>query len=334
VRLVQALNFEQTDRFPCIAGRGVSKRVMESVLGHGLRLAPDGYNLLAEDAVEFAQQAGIDAIPCEFTWQMGPLAYRTDEDLPARIRQAFPAPALASQLSILENLLDAAKATKVGIYARFSSFLQNPLRIIEAANPEADLQSLFTPHSELEMLMDMLMKHQERVMRAVCDRFGRDLCFISIQDDELARAELLAQPGLFHEALLPRLKRMLTPAREHGLPIALDTQAQGSDLEKALPGLLETGISIIQFTNPDAAALERMAQVWHGKVVMVGGLPVSLLGKLSRAEMDEQIRKLCKKFGRFPGFMFSADIPLTSEDDYPPQNFTGMLRTMQRCARA
>jgi LacI family transcriptional regulator len=330
MRLVRALNFEKTDRIPYLDGRGAGKHVMESALGHTVRRAADRLNILAEDAVEFARQMGIDAVACEFSWQTGPLSYDPDGDLAGRARQAFPAPALSGQLSMLENLLNAAQGSGVGVYARFSGFVDNALKTIETGEAGQNLKNALSRHGSLEKLMDMLVKHQERVMRAVCDRFGRDLCFISIQDDALGCSELVANTDLFQNTIIPRLARMVTPAREHGLPVGLDTRASGASLKQALPALHKAGVRIIQFSNPDADALESLARAWHGKVVMMGGLPVSRLGQLSRTEIDEQLRRSCKKFSKKTGFVFSTDAPVSNLDDFPPQNFINMLRAIQR----
>ena len=196
-----------------------------------------------------------------------------------------------------------------------------------AAN--SDLQGAFARHGSLEKLMDVFVKHQERVVRAVCDRFGRDLCFISVRDDALIRADVVAEDNLFQNVLIPRLKRMITPAREHGLPVALDMHTRAASLEQALPELYRAGINIIQFTNSDIGTLERLAQAWSGKVVFMGGLPVSRLGQLPRAEIDQKIRKYCQKFSGLAGFVFSPDALITSSDNFPPQHFTGMLHSIQ-----
>lgn len=164
-------------------------------------------------------------------------------------------------------------------------------------------------------------------MRALCDRFGRDLCFVSVQDDSLARPEFIVEDGLFQELILPRLERMLTPAREHGLPIALDTTAL---TEEALPGLIGTGINIIQFASSDANTLERLASAWQGRLGFIAGLPGSILEHTPKADLDEQISAICKRFSRQTGLVFSLDAHSMENDDFSPQNFIAILRAIQR----
>jgi hypothetical protein len=177
-------------------------------------------------------------------------------------------------------------------------------------------------------LMDMLVKHQERVMRALCDRFGRDLCFVAIQDDLLAHPAVVADENLFQQIILPRLHRMFTPAREHGLPTALDTTVA---VEQALPGLQRTGINIIQSVNPDANSLEQLLRDWQGKMAFIGSVPVSTLAHSSKPEIEARIRLDCEKFSRQAGFAFSTSTPASSGNaDFPPQNFVITIRAIQR----
>jgi LacI family transcriptional regulator len=322
-RLIKALAFEKTDRFPYLDGRGAGKRVVEHVLGRSLRYAPDGLNLLPKDAVEFAQKMGIDALPCEISWRLGPVTANSNEDLLLKTRQAFPPPTLASQLSMLENLLGAAEDSGVGVYVRFSSFFENALAVLQDNRPDSDLQE---QARQLEKLMDMLVKHQERAMRAICDRFGRDLCFVSVQDDYLAHPDFVVDTRRFQNLLLPRLKRMLTPAREHGLPVALDTAVLA---EEALPGLVEIGVNIVHSLYADVPTLERLAQTWRGQLAFIAGFP-----QTPAAELDEQVRAACLRFSRQTGLVFSLDARAMGNDNFPPQNFISILRTIQhhRCS--
>lgn len=321
-RLMKALVFDKADRFAYLDGRGAGKRVVEYVLGRSLRYAPDGFNILPEDAIQFAIQTGIDAVPCEISWQFGTVDLNIGDDLPVRVRRAFPPPALAGQLSMLENLLNAAEGSGVGVYVRFSSFSETALRILMSNDSPFGLRD-----GRFEKLMDMLVKHQERVMRAICDRFGRDLCFISVMDDSLARPEFEANPELFRDLILPRLERVLTPAREHGLPVSLDTTSQ---FEQILPDLVGTGINVIQFVANDVDSLDRLTHAWQGKYVFIAGLPVSLLLLTSKDDLDNQLGLICKRFSRQTGLVFSLDARILENLDYPPQNFVSILRAVQR----
>ena len=322
-RLLKAFLFRQADRLAILENRGAGKAVMEHVLGHTVRLAPDGINVLPEDAVEFAQKMGLDAVPCEIFWNLGPVPYEPDGDLAAKARQLYPPPSLAVQISTLENLFNAVEGSGVGVYVRFSSFLQNALNAVS----ESDLRSALHRHPALNKLMDMLVKHQGRVMRALCDRFGRDVLFVSVQDDILASQILVSDLDLFEDSILPRLDLMCAPAKEHDLPIALDTLSLNAS---ALSGLYEIGIHLIQSTGLEPDTLKDLASEWTGKVAFIGGIPANRLVGASREEVEEHIRQVCETYKSQPGFVLSVDASLSDYPGLQPQNFVTMIRAVQR----
>ncbi len=327
-RLVKSLAFEKPDRLACIEGRGGASRLMEHALGHSARYAPDGLNLAPEDAVEIAQRLGLDAIPCEINWSMGALPENAD-DLVLAARRAFPPPALASQLSMLENLLSAAEGSGVGVYARFSSFFESALATV-GGGPALSANPGIAQTARFEKLMDLLVKHQERVMRAICDRFGRDLCLVSVRDDYLAGPEALADEQIFQHSLLPRLARMVSPAREHGLPVALDCARL---VAPALPGLQHAGVRLIQSSGLALDVLEPLAQAWQGKLVFSSSLPAALLAAAHGPETDEQIRAIGKRLSAQPGFILSLDTSDPQFNELPPQNLVNALHVIQRPGR-
>jgi uroporphyrinogen-III decarboxylase len=322
-RLVRALAFQKSDRLPVLDNRGAGKVVMTYVLGRAVRLASDGLNILPEDAVEFAQKMGLDAIPCEISWAVGPIETDPADDLLVRVRQGYPAPSLAVQLSAVENLLTAVEGTGVGVYVRFSSFVQNALRMVS----ETDLRTALQRHPELENLMDLIVKHQCRIMRALCDRFSRDLLFVSIQDDVLASSDMVADADLFDHSILPRLALMINPAKEHGLPVALDSLAPCG---QALPGLFEVGVNIIQSAGLDFNPLQEFSPELFGRMVFIGGISSTLMARASKEEIEESIRLVCVAFLQKPGFILGPSISFSDLPDIQPQNFASLMRAVQR----
>jgi hypothetical protein len=329
-RLIKTFLFEKTERFAILDGRGAGKRVIEYVLGRIPGYAPDGINFLAEDAVQFALLTGIDAVPCEISWRPGAVSPNTSEELPSLTRRSFPPPALASQLSTLENLLIAAEGSGVGVYARFSSFFENALPPLQNGQPAPGLHGNTLLDGRFEKLMDMLAKQQERVMRALCDRFGRDLCFISVQDDILTSPRFMGEDGFFEDLILPRLKNMLTPAKEHKLPVALDTTSIN---EQALPGLIGIGVNAIQCSHKNIDTLERLARKWQSRLAFITNLPIPFAANTPRAELENQISELCKRLSGQSGLAFSLDARDFEGDDFPPQYFLTVLRAIQRHRR-
>jgi len=322
-RLARALSFQKTDRLPTLFNRSAGQTVVEQVLGHEVCLAPDGLNLHPADLVEFALKMGLDAVPCEICWNLGPVPGGSSSDLLARISQLYPPTALAVQLSTLENLLNAVDGTGVGVYVRFSSFLDQALRVISKNDPRPDSLA----HPELAKIMDLLVSHQGRVMGALCDRFGLDLLFVSIRDDLLSLPAWSELPWLFAEVVLPRLGLMLTPAKEHGLPIAIDSRAP---CELALPGLYELGVRILQSADLENCATQDLVSQWAGKMVFIGGISNKLITGASAEEIADHVRQVCEIYRQRPGFILGLDTCGPDASDVKPQNFLSMVRAVHR----
>ena len=332
-RLSRALQGKMSDRLPIMANQALNRAFIEQCIGHPVRLASDGLNILPEDAVEFALKLGLDALPCEISWQLGAIDDDLSTDLSARVRQAYPAPSLAAQIGVLEDLLTAVENSGIGVYVRFNSFVENALRIVS----ECDLGSARKRHPDLDKLMDMLVKHHCRVMRALCDRFGRDLLFISIDDDALTRPDLVDDLNLFENSVLPRLASMIIPAREHGLPIALNCKSFSNNL---LSRLLEIGINVIHLPSLDVKTLSKthfesgIAQEWSGKMAFIGGISLDYVADLSTEEIDGHVDQALAALSNQPRFIIGVDAGygtgITGKNDFPIRNFTTMVRAIQK----
>ena len=74
--------------------------------------------------------------------------------------------------------------------------------------------------------MDIILAHQERVMRTLCDRFANDLAFVLINDDIAHNAGLFIHPEMFMEIFPHRMRRLIAPAKEHGKLVAIHTDGR------------------------------------------------------------------------------------------------------------
>ena len=317
-RLMLALDFRKPDRLPFLAGRVLNKAIIESVLGQTIQPAIDGYNFDPEKLISFAQQTGIDAVPCDFTWQFIPNEISLSDTTTNKLQPTFPPPALAQQLSVLENLLRSAEGSGVGVFVRFNSFYEASLKAFKMSGFSPDLIS----NPPFEKMMDTIVKQQERIIRAICDRFGRDICFITIKDDFIAQPELVRQSIFYRDAILPRLEKMIKPAQEHRILVALDTQGQ---IENAIPDLFSIGIGAFESVNLSENSLNQLMQDWQAKIVFIGGLSTNLFA-LPQKEIEEQVLRTNEWLGNFPGIILCTDQPLSEGMDFPVHNFNVFVR--------
>lgn len=328
--LAKALLHQEGERVPHVEARIANKALLEFVLQRSLpyqqRDLESGKQAIAPlDYVEFARRTGLDAIPCEINWLPGYLSFDATQEaslLQAQVGQAFPPPPLTEIFNRLEGYLRAAQGTRIGVYLSFSGLFSPALQaagitLEEAAGPQ---------RHALEQMMDVLMRQQEKVIRAVCDRFAGDVAFTVIRDDLFAWAGMAAQSGLLQETILPRLFRLIAPIREHSLLVGLNSCGQ---VEEALPILYKRGFDLIQSMDPRCNNLQEAREKWSGRIAFIGGFPLEELVSGSREAVEARVAELCREMARRGGFVLGAARDISA--DVRPELFLALARAVHRC---
>lgn len=329
--LARALLHQEVERVPHVEARIANKALLEFVLQRSLpyqqRDLESGKQAIAPlDYVEFARRTGLDAIPCEINWLPGYLPFDATREahlLAAQVSQAFPPPPLTEIFNRLEEYLRAAQGTRISVYLSFSGLFCPALRAAgitsheEAAGPRL--------HA-LEQMMDVLMRQQEKVIRAVCDRFAGDVAFTVIRDDLFAWAEMSAQSSLLHETILPRLFRLVAPIHEHSLVVGLNSSGK---LEEALPLLYKRGFGLIQSMDLLCNNLQEAREKWRGRVAFIGGFPLEELVSGSREAVEARVLELCRGTAYGGGFVLGAARDISA--DVRPELFLALARAVHRC---
>ncbi|MEZ4769377.1 MAG: substrate-binding domain-containing protein [Caldilineales bacterium] len=336
-RLLKVLRHQEADRVPYlefwIDNRAVLEYVLERKLEHGQgngRAA--GQAILPEDQVEFAQRIGMDAVTVSFSWRPNNVLARAADGSEhyiggsvrnwSDLENLEPPPPLAQQLNTLERTLRAAQGTGVGVIVSFTSFFDSALLAVGVTEA---LLLLYDNRAFLERLMDILLDHQQRLMQAVCDRFGDDLAFVLVCDDVAHQTGLLIGPHMFREIVLPRMQRLIAPAREYGKLVAFHTEGQ---VEQAMPMLHEIGFDLVHPVAPECNDIAALRQAWAGKMAFAGGMPALLLAYGRPDEISERVRHLCAGLAAGGGYVLGAAPRIT--DGIPPENFLAMVQAAQR----
>lgn len=305
-RLRRALHHQPTDRVPCLAHPIAHRALIESALGRSALPAANGSAPIVApgDQVAFAQYLGLDAVGCDLTCRLAADA--------ADIHIATP-PRLADQLSHLESYLRAAQRTEVGVFVELGTRLPNGVTAAEAASSE---------------WLDVVLARQEKALRAVCDRFAAELVFVMLADTILGPQLAGIQTLLFTDEILPRLRRLIQPAREHGLRVGLRTPGPIGD---GLAAVLEAGFEILAPRDADLTTLRATQGRWGDTLTLVGGVPTDLLVAGSREAIQAQVREACLALGTGGGFVLSPSegVPEAASVD----NFMTLVRTAQRWGR-
>jgi LacI family transcriptional regulator len=339
-RLLRVLSHQEADRLPHLEFWVTSQAVFEYVLEHKLEYhiidaRVGGQSITPEDHVEFAQRLGMDVVTCNFSWRPNNIFGRASDGSEhyiggsvktlADVDNLEPPPSLVDQLNYLESYLRAAHGTGVGVVANFTSFFDSAMLAIGVSDSH---YMFYDNRPFLEKLMDILLSHQEQVMRAVCDRFAPDLAFILVNDDVAHNAGPLIKPDMFIDIFAARMKRLIAPAKEHGKLVAIHTDGK---IDKLLPILHNIGFDIIHPIQPECNDIFGIKEQWAGQMALIGNIPTSLLAYGQKEEIMERVKEYCVKLAAGGGYVLGSSSSI--HEEIPPQNFVTMIQAVHKYGR-
>jgi hypothetical protein len=335
-----ALQHQEPNRVPHLEFWVSGTSVYEYVLGRSLEYkitdAGDGFlSVRPEDHVEFALRLGMDAVVCDFRWRPNNVYERAADGRVHYVDGSIkgwsdlddlePPLPLADQLSHLERYLQASQGTGVGVIANFSSFFDSAMRAVGIKDA---LHMFYDNRSLIERLMDLLLEHQERVVRAVCNRFADDLAFVLINDDIAFNTGLAIHADMFMEIFPDRMRRLILPAQEHGKLLLMHSDGK---IDKVLPILFDLGFGAVHPIQPECNDICELKREWAGKLAFVGSIPTAVLAHGSKGEIEEKVRDHCIKLAPGGGYVLGSCQGI--DEGIPPENFVAMVEATHKYGR-
>jgi uroporphyrinogen-III decarboxylase len=339
-RLLTALNHQEPDRLPHIelwvTSQGVYEYVLERKLNYKIGDAAEGgQSITPEDDVEFAQRLGQDAVLCNFNWRPNNI-FKLAEDgtrhyVDGTIKTLVdlddldPPTPLDDQLRYLQRYLEAAQGTGVGIIANLTSFFDSAMLAIGVTD---SLYMFYDNRPLIERLMDILLEHQEKVMRAICDEFGDEIAFVMVNDDIGHNSGLMIHPRMFLEIFPERMKRLIAPAKDIGKLVLMHTDGK---LDKILPILYDVGIDINHPIEPESNDIFEVKQQWAGRMALIGNVHTPLLAYGTKEQIEEVVKEYCEKLAPGGGYVLGSSTSIM--DGIPPENFVTMVEAVHKYGR-
>jgi uroporphyrinogen decarboxylase len=336
-RLLTALRHQEPDRLPHIELWVTSQTVYEYVLERKLSYkigdaAEGGQSITPEDDIEFAQRLGQDAVLCNFNWRPNNV-FRLAEDGTrhyvngtiktwADLDNLEPPSPVDDQLRHLERYLHAAQGTGVGIIANLTSFFDSAMLAIGVTD---SFYMFYDNRPLVEKLMDTLLEHQEKVMKAVCDEFGKDLALTMVNDDIGYNSGLMIRRDMFMEIFPHRMKRLIAPAKAAGKLVLMHTDGK---LDNILPILYEVGIDANHPIEPESNDLAEVKRKWAGKMALIGNVHTPLLAFGRSEEVEEKVREYCETVAPGGGYVLGSSTSIM--EGINPENFVTMVRAVHK----
>jgi uroporphyrinogen-III decarboxylase len=336
-RLLRTLNHQEPDRLPHIelwvTSQGVYEYVLERKLDYKIGDAAEGgQSITPEDDVEFAQRLGQDAVLCNFNWRPNNIFHLAEDGTRhyvngsiksfADLENLEPPTPLDEQLGHLERYLAAAQGTGVGIITNLTSFFDSAMLAIGVTD---SLYMFYDNLPLVEKLMDILLEHQENVMRAICEQFGDEIAFVMVNDDIGHNSGLMIHPRMFLEIFPERMKRLIAPAKEIGKLVLMHTDGK---LDKILPILHDVGIDINHPIEPESNDIFEVKRQWAGRMALIGNVHTPLLAYGTKEQIEEVVKEYCEKLAPGGGYVLGSSTSIM--DGIPPENFVAMIEATHK----
>ncbi len=339
-RLLAAFRHQEPDRLPHLELWVTSQAVYEYVLERKLDYkigdaAEGGQSITPEDDVEFAQRLGQDAVLCNFNWRPNNVFHVAKDGTrhyvdgtiktQADLDNLEPPPDLSEQLRHLERYLKAAQGTGVGIIPNLTSFFDSAMLAIGVTDA---LYMFYDDRPLLEKLMDILLEHQHKVMRAVCDAYGSEIALVMINDDIAHNAGLMIHPKMFTQIFPQRMKQLIAPAKDCGKLVLMHTDGK---LDEVLPILYEVGININHPVEPESNDLLETKLKWAGRMAFIGNVHTPMLAYGRKEQIEEQVKTYCETVAPGGGYVLGSSTSIM--EGIVPENFVAMVQAVHKYGR-
>ena len=339
-RLLTAFRHKEPDRIPHLENWVTSRTVYEYVLKRPLEYEVEdarvgGMSVSPEDNVEFSTYLGMDAVLCNFSWRPNNVFKKASDGSEhyvdgsvktwADLDNLEPPVAIEEQFNYLERYLRAVEGTGIGVCINFTSFFDSAML---AAGVNDSFLLFYDDRPFMEKLMDIILNHQEKVMKEICSRYGDEIAYIMINDDIGHNDGLMINPTMFGEIFPKRMKRLIAPSKEIGKILMMHTDGK---MDMIMPILYDIGFDVIHPIEPESNDIFEVKKSWAGKMALMGNIPTVLLAYGKEDEIEEMVREYCMKLGPGGGYVLGSSTSIM--EGVNPGNFVTMIHAVHKYGR-
>jgi len=138
----------------------------------------------------------------------------------------------------------------------------------------------------------------------------------------------MISPKMFMEIFPHRMKRLIAPAKDHGLKVLMHTDGK---MDVILPILYEVGIDANHPVEPESNDIFEMKKQWAGKMALIGNIHTPLLAFGTKDEIEATVKEYCEKLGPGGGWVCGSSTSIM--DGIPPENFVAMIQAVHKYGR-
>jgi uroporphyrinogen-III decarboxylase len=282
-----------------------------------------------EDYIELCYKTSQDAMTLEALWtpfkyedEKGKLHIINDgrinslKDLEKVIRPSLKLD-IEPRREITRNYVRAAKGTGVGVTSIMGAFFQACYYFLCDFNEF--LTNIYVDREFIETLMDLCVDYYVKMTEMYVEE-GIDFLFVA--DDIAYRQGSFIEPNLLKELWLPRMNRIIKPAKEAGMPVMFHSCGNLTSIMESI--IMELDIDAINPIEPYSMDIYDIKKKYGQEVALCGNIDIA--GPLAFGT-PEEVRQEVKEHmeGLKEGGRYIMSTCHSIMDDIVPENFQAMI---------
>lgn len=226
---------------------------------------------------------------------------------------------LEPRRKIIRDYVQTAKGTGVGVGLVYGAFFQCCYFFLCEFNEF--LLKFYTDRKFVETLMDICVDYYLKIQQIAMEE-GVDFLFFA--DDIAFKSGTFVEPGLFKELWLPRVHKILKPAKDAGMPLMFHSCGNLTKIMDSI--IMEMGIDCLNPVEPYSMDIFDIKARYGDRLSISGNIDIA--GPLAFGtpeEVEKDVRMHLEKLMPGGGYILSTNHSIM--DDIPPENYETMIRT-------
>jgi uroporphyrinogen decarboxylase len=177
----------------------------------------------------------------------------------------------------------------------------------------------------IDKCTDVIIRAQEIYL----DIVGRDIDFFEIPGDDYGGTQdLMISPAMFDSMFKPSLRRIVDSVKDFDQKIPVAFHSDGA-IMKIIPGLIETGIDILNPLEPlPAMDWVSVKKEFGDRLCFMGGVDLkeALTGTIK--DVEEDVKRCIHTFAKGGGYILTSANHM--QVDIPPENVVAMFECAKK----
>jgi len=286
------------------------------------------------DYIDICNYTGQDVIGFESLWV--PLKYKDDQgnlhiindgrvknldDLERAIKPTWEHD-IEPRKKYFDLYKKAIEGTGVGLFYLTGPIFQSAYQFL---NGFSDFfVNCYVDREFIEALLDVCVDFYLQIIDVALDA---GLTFLFLADDVCYKQGVFLEPGLFKDLWLPRMKKLIKPAKEAGVPVMFHSCGNVTNIFDDV--IMELGVDCINPIEPYSNNIFELKKKYGDKITFSGNIDIA--GPLAFGtpeEVDAEVKEHLEKLMVGGRYILSTNHSIMN--DIPMRNYDAMLDALYK----